>query len=399
MHREKVIYIEPLEHHSQETSSLELQIEECLGLIDPLLIGQDLSHPHILKQTVFLYSENNNDFSDRKALLKSKLKAFYGSAYPPTAFIGEPPASGALLAIELTVITDLGEGVKIVSKDTADVRYLTVTTSDYKMVYSSGLSCDDFNQDIFAQSQIAFSMMKQILDQEQMDFSQVIRQWNYIENITERVPYNNVSRQNYQMFNDARSIFYDQADFINGYPAATGIGMNAGGVVLEFIALDIFASARIEPLKNPGQVDAHRYSQDVLIGKEMNGLTQKTTPKFERAKAVVNSGSLSVYISGTAAIQGQKTIASREAAIQTGITIDNINKLVSADNLKSHGIITDPALLNYSHIRVYIKHKEDISKIKEVCHQYYEEVPALFLVADVCRDSLLVEIEGAIVGY
>ncbi len=45
-------------------------------------------------------------------------------------------------------------------------------------------------------------------------------------------------------------------------------------------------------------------------------------------------------------------------------------------------------------VRVYIKHSEDYAPVRAVCEQRLGAVPAAYVVADVCRPDLLVEIEG-----
>ena len=84
------------------------------------------------------------------------------------------------------------------------------------------------------------------------------QQWNYIENIvgTFTDSESEVVKQNYQQFNDVRSQYYGRSDFSQGYPAATGIGMNTGGVVIDFIALHPAPGQIILPLSNPRQIDA-----------------------------------------------------------------------------------------------------------------------------------------------
>ena len=64
------------------------------------------------------------------------------------------------------------------------------------------------------------------------------------------------------------------------------------------------------------------------------------------------------------------------------------------ENLQNHGISNVNNIPFPSYIRVYVKNKEDIMVVQKICQQYYGDIPALYLVSDVCRDDLLVEIEG-----
>ena len=53
-----------------------------------------------------------------------------------------------------------------------------------------------------------------------MNFGDIVRQWNYLERITD-ITHGN---QCYQDFNDVRTLFYASSAWESGYPAATGIG-------------------------------------------------------------------------------------------------------------------------------------------------------------------------------
>ncbi len=159
-----------------------------------------------------------------------------------------------------------------------------------------------------------------------MAIESIIRQWNYIPEITD---YDN-EFQNYQQFNDSRTLFYQKARWANGYPAATGIGTHCGPLVIDLIAMqghdDEFA------IKNPLQTDAHVYSEKVLLGENDLCLKYKSTPKFERAKLIVDQESSVVFVSGTAAILGEESLTCDDVAMQTKLTLENIERLVDHEN-------------------------------------------------------------------
>ncbi len=43
---------------------------------------------------------------------------------------------------------------------------------------------------------------------------------------------------------------------------------------------------------------------------------------------------------------------------------------------------------------VYVKNRDDYSAIKKVFENYYGKLPVVYILADICRHDLLVEIEG-----
>ena len=141
---------------------------------------------------------------------------------------------------------------------------------------------------------------------------------------------------------------------------------------------------------NPLQIAAHAYSQNVLLGEKDAALPQKTTPKFERAKAVWKEDHGFVYVSGTAAIRGEQSLEGVGIELTT---LENIEYLVSRDNLNRSGI---PATENATLItfRVYVKRWEDMEKAKQVVTERYPDLAAIYTLTDVCRSELLIEIEG-----
>lgn len=214
---------------------------------------------------------------------------------------------------------------------------------------------------------------------------QLFRQWNYIGQILKVKE----GKQNYQLFNEARANYFTSSSFAQGYPAATGIGMDVPGVLVEACFL---ISENLKPVvvSNPLQLAAHSYSDKVLV----STLPLKSTPKFERAKALVNHRSSTVFISGTAAILGEDSSASVEPEKQTSQTLHIIQQLASRENLFKHTRVDQVIQSHYKNVRVYLKNGYISDQIKQQVSQFFQNEHPLFLSADICRDNLLVEIEA-----
>ena len=232
-----------------------------------------------------------------------------------------------------------------------------------------------------------FSRLNNFLNQTNFQLSSIVRQWNYLENIISL----NGENQNYQEFNNARSAFYGTSFKQTGYPAATGIGTNSGGIIIEYVAVNS-TQLKTFPIDNKEQIPAHVYSENVLIGRETEA---KTTPKFERARYFELFGKKMIFISGTASILGEKTVGMDDPVEQTRITIENIQKLYSPTVLKS--LSSGRLQAKYGHARVYIKNRKDFPVIKETFCSYFKNLPVVYIIADVCRNNLLVEIEGKVI--
>jgi len=212
----------------------------------------------------------------------------------------------------------------------------------------------------------------------------VVRQWNYIEDLLEVRSNGSRGQQAYQVFNDVRTLAYGDSDFATGYPAATGIGQATGGVLLEFVALHAPADVRVVSLSNPKQTDAHHYSARQLVGESLDDLPVKSTPKFERAKLIARGRQEIIFLSGTAAILGERSVAPGDVAAQTRTTIDIITALIGDRGL--------------TRLRTYVKRPEQMPVIRSQFEAAYGPIPALYVRADVCRDELLMEVEGVLVG-
>jgi enamine deaminase RidA (YjgF/YER057c/UK114 family) len=100
-----------------------------------------------------------------------------------------------------------------------------------------------------------------------------------------------------------------------------------------------------------------------------------------------------IFVSGTAAIKGQQSISLTSIEEQTELTIQNIQSLLSVENLQKQGIKSNSSAILYQ-LRVYVKIPTDIQKAKAVCLKYFPLLSIIYLVADICRPELLVEIEG-----
>lgn len=330
---------------------------------------------------------DNNEYVAHLNYLKEAVKRYFGNQQPVVSYVAQPvETEGMAMEVHEVVLT---EQDTVTYWEYAAISYIIVERNGCKRLFLGGVTGDVLNQSIRQQSEDIFARIRQLLDNERLPVSSIVRQWNYIEKITD---YDDAGHQHYQEFNDARSLFYVDAGWENGYPAATGIGTQCGGVMIDMdVLLCEDKTVLIAGVDNPLQVAAHAYSQQVLLGKTW--LQTKTTPKFERAKAVWKEDHGFIYISGTAAIRGEQSLEGVGIEEQTSITLQNIEYLVSAENLRQTGVpvVGDTTLVN---LRVYVKYWEDMEKAKKIVEEKYPELPAIYTLTDVCRPELLIEIEG-----
>jgi enamine deaminase RidA (YjgF/YER057c/UK114 family) len=374
----------------QSVSDFDEQFANCLEQIKRINREKEV---HIVQLSFFIRITGNNDFIAHSEQIYSSLKTYFGSI-PATSVIAQSPAGGSNVSIELVLLRNKEEGTLVEYKEVNGIHYTIVDSSYCKELYAGGVSARMLDKPFVDQVQNTYSLLKAILDRESFSFADIIRQWNYVEQILSIHDDRGEHIQNYQVLNDIRSAFYSQASFANGYPAATGIGMNAGGLVLEVYAVKSRKGVDIVPLKNPKQVDAYHYSNQVLIGDSVDKQRQKSTPKFERAKYISINGNCSIYVSGTASIQNEKTLGENDCRTQTEITLENIAALISTQNLTNTGIRNCRERFDCSFIRVYIKNASDMDIVSGICNRYFGTIPIHYLIADICRNQLLLEIEG-----
>lgn len=344
--------------------------------LDEMLAAIAKNENEVIRIVVFGAPNNNDEYVRQRSILEQRCNETFCERTPLVGYIAQAPLRYTLAA-EVTFVDKSAVANIVRCKDYIRIGNEILSSA----IYSS------LEYGIDQQAECIFARMAEMLKAEGITTSDIVRQWNYIENITHL----SSQGQHYQLFNDARSSFYNACSWENGYPAATGIGTQMGGVMVMFDAV-CDSAQHSTAVDNPLQVSAHAYSQQVLINTTE---AHKTTPKFERAR-YMKADESSVYISGTAAIRGEESC--REDAVgQARLTMENIDYLISAENLIKSGIV-EPQTMAYASLRAYLKHRADLSAVVEWMEQNYPQVDVLYLWADICREELLIEIEGIAKG-
>jgi enamine deaminase RidA (YjgF/YER057c/UK114 family) len=356
------------------------------GAMVDVLLAQIKTNKIIVRLVFFGDSENPEEYRRQLNTINKKVGLIFREIAPPVSYIAQKPLTGGLL-LEVSAIEDQS-GEKVGHADHSGVRYITIRNDFYKELIISGVMTDRLDGGTYEQATEVFEKISSILSLEKMPVNSIVRQWNYIENITAL----SSEEQNYHQFNRARTAFYEKTIWENGYPAATGIGIKTGGVIVEIDAvLCLSPSIKNIPLNNEFQVPAYQYSEQVLAGGD-HGLK---TPKFERARFLGSPGQAYVYISGTAAIRGEQSVEDAGAAEQTRITIENIYNLITTENLNLCGC-SECIEPHFEVFIVYLKNESDFEAIKGFIEKDYPSVSPVYLLADICREELLVEIEAVV---
>jgi len=217
-----------------------------------------------------------------------------------------------------------------------------------------------------------FERAERILRDNGVSYKNVARTWLYLSKILEWYP----------DFNKARSEKYGEFGIMPGpgdstllFPASTGIGANtpsgaaASMDLLAVVENDDIPSAVIK-LSNRKQLDAFRYGA-----------------AFSRG-AVINEDDVNIIqISGTAAIDEHGvSLYPGDIRSQINCTFDRIEALLDQEGA---------GLRDIAAATVFVKSPEYASVFWEMTKDRgLEEFPAVCVVADVCREELLFEIDA-----
>lgn len=368
--------------------SLEEQWNDCIQQIDNQI--NDSWTP--FKITVFVSAANDANYLIINQSIQQWMLQKFGDKSPTFAVVSQPPLTSHLLQME--VIYANATQCNIIYKQRNQKPYIILKHNDYREIWASGLG-SEFNSDVTDFSaQSAFEEVKQVLDSESISFNNIVRQWNYIAQILSLKANNHQKYQHYQLFNEVRSEFYGKYRTVKGYPAATGIGTQSGGVMIDICAIDPIIENQAVAIDNPLQRLPYQYSQSLLEGEAVAGKSCKQAPQFERAKLVKNHSTNTLFVSGTAAIVGENTIGIDDIEQQTNTTLHHISQLVSVENLIFHKIEMPNTQIEPKSVRVYIKKATDFKKVQNICNQSFNTKTITYIQADVCRDNLLVEIEA-----
>lgn len=349
-----------------------------------MLLDQIPVQQTVVRMIFFGMPPTNRVYKKRYSILKAKIKAKFKKRMPIVTYVAQPTLDCGM-AVEVHTYRK-GPMDTITYKEWEGYPYILLENASGRFLFAGGFQSDIFEKSIAEQSADVFRMAGQVLAAEGFPVDSIVRQWNYIEQITAVEG----DRQHYQDFNDARSEFYNSGTWQNGYPSATGIGMTHGGVLIDIDAARLAGEeCFIIPLDNRLQVAAHQYSDDVLVSTG----EEKATPKFERGKCLNFGNAGLIYISGTAAIRGQESMKGASLSEQLYATMENIAYLISLENVTSSGVICryQPKV---EMLRIYLKEMSAVREAKELMEAFRLNIPVVYLWSDICRDELLIEIEG-----
>jgi enamine deaminase RidA (YjgF/YER057c/UK114 family) len=362
--------------------TLQEQLQDVLQTIKAIF-KEEGAFGSIVMQSVFLGNIEN------QAECQRIIRDFYGNALPATTYIAQPPCEVKLLSIEAWGIGCRADEVNI---ERFGDEMVIARHNGIDWAHLANVRPESTAGSVYDRSLSAFRLAGERLNRAGLRFDEVIRTWLYLGNITGMEGITN----RYRELNRARTDFYQDMKFSAGltaaewdkpvFPASTGIGTDGNDLSIGCIAIKTNRSDVVMyPLENPQQTSAFDYAHQ--YGPE--------SPKFARAMAIAAGEYVTTFISGTASITASETQHIDSVEQQTHQTLDNIEALIATDNFHCHGLPGLGATLgNLAIARVYIKHREDYANTMAICRARLGELPIIYVVGDICRPELLMEIEG-----
>lgn len=224
----------------------------------------------------------------------------------------------------------------------------------------------------------AYRQIFSLLDS--LNYPYLFRFWNYIADINTH----SFGLERYRQFNLGRqeAFLAHGREVVGNVPAACALGF---GQQQSTATLTIaFLAGRSAPrnIENPRQISAYQYPEQY----------GPRSPTFSRASLVTIGHDEVLFISGTASIVGHATLHPRDVVAQTRETITNIEAVLAEANAVSMKTHFNLAALHY---KVYVRHVHDLGAVRgELERLVGEQLNAIYLQADVCREDLLLEIEA-----
>ncbi|MDZ7315814.1 MAG: Rid family hydrolase [candidate division KSB1 bacterium] len=321
------------------------------------------------------------DLSSYEQIIEARNRAFarFGESLPFTYIQGKPVIDSGLAGVQIRAFRPErpDDGIWVIRYDGRAVgRKWRRSGAEFLMlqnIYGNPQIADRYHQacDMFDQAQA-------VLQSEGLSFKNVLRTWIYLSKILEW----------YGEFNRARNARFTEYGLLGlsekenteaeriYLPASTGIlGENPAGAAG---AMDAFAV-------RPGGAG--------LQISHTTGVQQKSPYRygsaFSRAMTLREPDVKHILLSGTASIDEHgKTVFIGDVEAQIRKTFSVVEALIRHEGASLHDV---------HEATVFFKCPQDFRYFPKIAREFgVADLPAVYIVADVCRDDLLFELDAAI---
>jgi chorismate lyase/3-hydroxybenzoate synthase len=329
-----------------------LQVSYSSDSVDSLLDGEpDTSDSHVLG--VFDFGGISKASRADSRLVHVPLEQLNGSSNEVWT-VSEPVSSGVFQQIQYNHSSDLSLAqISIEMDSTTDIE---VATRD------------------------AYRQILKFLEQHQHPWP--LKIWHYFPSITA----GDNDDEQYRLFCAGRAYAIgDNPVIMTAIPAATAIGSKA-----DQPRLLIYFLAGEKPgkmVENPRQIPPSEYPRQYGI----------RSPLFSRGTLIDSGKTHQFLISGTASIIGHQSLHEEDVRKQTRESLRNLTALISAGRRLAPVSLKNRQkfIKGGGVLRIYVKQQLDLDLVRdEVSKHPLGKLPAVYLQGDICRNELLVEIDG-----
>jgi len=212
----------------------------------------------------------------------------------------------------------------------------------------------------------------------ELGFPYLWRVWNFFPDINEE----EAGLERYRRFCVGRhqAVEANLQNFPSALPAGTAVGTRSGPLQIYFLA----GARPASHLGNPRQMNAYEYPRDY----------GPRSPSFARATFCSSESGPQLFIAGTASVVGHTSRHVGCPKEQTQEIVHNLRTLIEhAGSMEPRGIGTPHRAI----YKVYVRNPDQLLSIRQTLHDpLLNSSPILLLQGDLCRQELLVEIEGLV---
>ncbi len=313
--------------------------------------------------------------SSATAVLESRRRALTAAgldADTPVNYIeGAPPEGEGMAGVILQAVPADTKGLRTVRSEGAPVGRTWETGAASYLIVQNIDGGGDGTREAEAQTAEMIRRLEGIVNTAGFRYSDVIRTWFYLNDILDW--YNDFNRARNREY--ARIGIMPEAGQTLLLPASTGIGgrhPRGTAAVTDLLAVKHREPDALKRLSNPGQKEAFAYGS-----------------AFSRASLIPERDANIIHVSGTAAIdEAGATLHLGDYAKQIECTLDKLETLLGG---------VGATLRHAATASVFVKQGEAVKLFDEIAASRGLDLPGVAVVADVCRDDLLFEIDAEVV--
>jgi enamine deaminase RidA (YjgF/YER057c/UK114 family) len=295
---------------------------------------------------------------------------------PVTYIQGNPPWGDGLAGIIIRAVSSSGQGRDVWTITDSSVpcgRGWQLNGTKYLILQNIQGEADDADlmQTRTVQAERMFERADRILKQHGATYKHVVRTWIYLSDILAW----------YEDFNEIRNRTYHNFGIMPGQnshlflPASTGIQgtvLNSSPASMDLLAVIPGADSQpmVKSMSSSRQIEAYHYYS-----------------AFSRGLLIREPEILEVQVSGTAAIdEDGQSLYPGDVRGQIDYTFDAIDALIRQEAASLEDVCA---------ATVFVKHPEDVHIFREIAvSRGLEDFPCVCVVADICREELLIEIDA-----